>query len=232
MTFEEKVLLVNAAVVAATGILAISTLLAARATKRAAEATEKTIAAQYMPWVVMYAKPNWQGNIIDIVVKNVGYGPAYDISFSLPEYFPCNAHGPSAEGALKPANWEGGPLRNGMSYLAAGETWRTSWGQYGGLLAGLENKPLEVVVTFKTAKGTTEQSKCVLDVRDLEEYATANFKQKAINALIVQNKKLNDINTSLELIANKLPVTMERRGRAASSDCQCRSAERRTGFFV
>jgi hypothetical protein len=197
MTLEKIALLVNIAVAIVTGGLAFSTFLVARATKRAAEATEKTIEAQYKPWVVMYAKPNWQGNTIDIVVKNVGYGPAYDISFNLPEYFPCNARGPAADGAPKPANWEGGPLRNGMSYLAAGEMWRTYWGQYGGLLAGLDNKPLEVVVTFKTAKGVIERSTCVLDVRDLEEYGIANFEQKTVQALKEQNE-------SLKLIANRL----------------------------
>jgi hypothetical protein len=53
-------------------------------------------------------------------VKNVGNGPAYDIIFALPDFFPYRAVGIEKNSAAMPKNWEGGPLRNGMSYLGSG----------------------------------------------------------------------------------------------------------------
>lgn len=201
---SNAVLIVNIIVAVVTGVLAIATFMVARATKHAAEATEKTIEAQYKPWVVMYMKPNWQGNIIDLIVKNVGYGPAYDISFELPEYFPYRADGISPDDSKKPENWVGGPLRNGMSYLAPGESWRTFWGQYGGLLNGLDNKPLSIIINFKTAKGIYEKSHCILDVRDLSEHTLDNFEDKTVRALKEIAQHSNKNTRSLQEIARSL----------------------------
>ncbi|MDL2268050.1 hypothetical protein LJC46_08725 [Desulfovibrio sp. OttesenSCG-928-G15] len=206
---QHTVLLVNIIVALATGFLAIATFLVARATKQAAEATEKTIEAQYKPWVVMYLKPNWQGgSVIDLIIENVGFGPAYDISFSLPEYFPHKAWGIVPNKAESPKNWEDGPLRHGMSYLAPGGKWKTMWGQYGGLLAALGNTPVEVAVHFKTAKGKIETSRCILDISDFAEYAQDNFEDKVSRVLKSQDEKFKEISASLKKIANSL----ERKG--------------------
>lgn len=201
---QDAVLVVNIIVAITTGVLAIATFGVAYATKRAAEATEKTIEAQYKPWVIMYVKPNWQGSMIDLLVENSGFGPAYDISFNLPDYFPYYAEGIDPETADMPANWVGGPLRNGMSYLAPGQQWRSYWGQYGALLKGLENKPVEVEISFSTAKGTKEISRCALDIRDLTESATDNFEKQTVNALKDQAKKTGEISRALQSISRDI----------------------------
>ena len=191
---SEITLLVNIIVALTTGILAFATFMVARATKRAAEATEKTVEAQYKPWVVMYIKPNWQGgSVIDLVVKNVGFGPAYDICFTLPDYFPHNAFGISPDGAPIAKNWEGGVLRDGINYLAPGGSWKTMWGQYGGLFNSLKGEPVEITVCFKTANGTVEKSRCVLDMRDLLEQTQDSFEHSTIKVLEKQAKALEKI---------------------------------------
>ena len=65
--------------------------------------------------------------------KNIGTAPAINIHFELPEYFPWDANGIESGKATMANNLVSGPLRNGMKYLAPGATWRTLWGQYGGL---------------------------------------------------------------------------------------------------
>ena len=200
---SEIAVIVNIIVAIVTFGLVIATFMVARATKRAAEATEKTIEAQYKPWVVMYLKPNWQGNMVDLVVKNVGYGPAYDIKFALPDFFPYRAVGIEKNSAAMPKNWKGGVLRNGMSYLAAGESWTTFWGQYGGLVKGLDNKSLEICITFKTAKGAIEKSRCILDVRDYAEFDLGNFEGSVVKELKKQTDNTKSIAQSLHSISKK-----------------------------
>ena len=198
-------IIVNIIVAIVTFGLVIATFMVARATKLAAEATEKTIEAQYKPWVVMYIKPNWLGRYVDLYVKNVGYGPAYDISFGLPEYFPNPMEwvDPKKSDGM-PKNWEDGPIRNGMSFLAAGSYWRAMWGDYADLMKGLEGKPLEVIIKFKTAKGTYESSRCVLDIRDFEGFETTNFEGQTILQFEKQTKSLERLASTIEKIEAKL----------------------------
>ena len=206
---QDALLWLNGIVALTTGILAIATFRVASATKRAAEATEKTIEAQYKPWVVMYVKPNWQGAMVDLYVENSGYGPAYDISFNLPEYFPYKAYGTDPDKAVYPENWVGGPLRNGLSYLAPGQKWHTHWGQYGGLLKGLDHKPVEIEIAFRTAKGVYEKSFCILDIRDFSGLSVSNFKLQVARALKDQAKESGEISKALQSIARDIKSNKE-----------------------
>ena len=203
-SLSQWVLIVNIIVAVATFGLVIATVMMTYATKRAAEATEKIVEAQYKPWVVMYIKPNWQGCYVDIYVKNVGHGPAYDISFGLPDYFPNPMASLQVKPDEMPENLDGTPLRNGMSFLAAGEYWKTMWGDYADLLKGLDGKPLEINIRFKTAKGIFENSRCVLDIRDFAFFGTDNFEGETVSLLRKQADSLAKLATSFASIANKI----------------------------
>jgi len=187
--------------------VAITTFCLAVATWRMARATEKTLDAQYRPFIIVYVELDKEHpECINLVVENVGTAPASNIHFEMPEYFPWGAGGLKSGKAEKAKNLTLGPLRNGMKYLAPRAAWRSYWGQFGGLHDSLDGRAVEIVAHFSYLNGhPAEPSKNILDVRDFESICwVSSNSQKQTDALEKQAKSLEAIKVDLRKIVNSL----------------------------
>ncbi len=87
------------------------------------------------PFVIVFAKVDLKRpSLINLTIKNIGKGPAYDVSFLFSQSIP----GFSAGIETASEDFEvmsSGPLIRGMPFLAPDQELTITWGQYGGLLA-------------------------------------------------------------------------------------------------
>ena len=99
------------------------------------------------PEVVVYAVPDPQRpSIINLVLENTGKGVAQDVRFECPRDIPSRAFG--FENAPIPESMKDGPLINGIPSFGTGEKRIITWGQYGGLKAGLGDEVLDVTAVY------------------------------------------------------------------------------------
>ena len=98
--------------------------------------------------VVVYAKVDLERpTVINLIIHNIGKGVARDIKFISPTGIPEKAYGITGLSDPK-KNYESGALISGLSILFTDEKIIYSWGQFGGLKEALDNKPLEIEITF------------------------------------------------------------------------------------
>lgn len=103
--------------------------------------------AQEDPEVVVYAVADLKRpSFINLIIENIGKGIARDISFAADRPIPSEAFG--FENAAAPKQMKKGPLINGIPFLHPGERRIITWGQYGGISRGLENKALNVTSEY------------------------------------------------------------------------------------
>lgn len=104
---------------------------------------------QQDPDVVVYAIPDARRpSIINLVIENIGKGIARDVTFTSDAPVPQKAFG--FEDAPKPEVMMSGPLVRGIPFLPSGDKRVITWGQYGGLLAGLPTDPLSVTAHYRS----------------------------------------------------------------------------------
>ncbi len=124
------------------------------------------------PEVVVYAVPDTQRpTIINLVLENTGNGVAHDIRFELSRDIPSRAFG--FENAPIPGSMKDGPLINGIPSFGPKEKRITTWGQYGGLKAGLGDEILDVTAVYFSSpplrfKRQKHQTTSRLDIRSFE----------------------------------------------------------------
>lgn len=105
-----------------------------------------------------------RSSILQLVVKNVGTGVAYDIRFNFSRPLPLNAWGVSLDGAEGSETMTSGPLIDGIPALGPGETRKTDWGQYGGLMKALAEGPIIAICSFRKANKTMPPTRNILEV--------------------------------------------------------------------
>lgn len=99
------------------------------------------------PEVVVYAVPDPQRpTIINLVIENTGKGVAHDVRFDCARDIPARAFG--FENAAVPESMKDGPLINGIPSFGPGERRIITWGQYGGLKAGLGDEVLDISAVY------------------------------------------------------------------------------------
>lgn len=102
---------------------------------------------QHDPEVVVYAVPDPQRpTIINLIIENTGKGVAHDVQFECPRDIPYRAFG--FENAPVPESMKDGPLVNGIPSFGPGERRIITWGQYGGLKAGLGDEVLDIAAVY------------------------------------------------------------------------------------
>jgi hypothetical protein len=115
--------------------------------------TRRLVCAQTYPNVIVYTDhENDRATIIQIVIKNVGFAVAKEVSFSLSRPIPARAFGFEGDSAEPAQPMDSGPLINGIPALGPGSERRIDWGQYGGLKRALGDEL--VFVTCKFVHGT------------------------------------------------------------------------------
>lgn len=128
--------------------------------------------------VVVYAKVDLtRPTMINLVIHNIGKGIARDIKFASPTGIPEKAYGITGLSDPK-KNYESGALISGLSILFPDEKLVYSWGQFGGLKEALDNKPLEIEITF--------YSRTALQL----------CKRKIVNKVIINPMEFSDVDIS------------------------------------
>ena len=85
------------------------------------------------PEVIVYADTDQRRpSIINLIIKNIGKGPASDITFSSDRPLPISAYSIETPKVM-PEVMTDGPIIVGIPYLAPDQSLVLTWGQYGGL---------------------------------------------------------------------------------------------------
>lgn len=151
------------------------------------------------------------GNIIFLVIKNIGNGPAYDISFQPSHPIPYKAFGISKlERELKYQTF--GPLAEGIPFLAPQQEIKLIWGQYGGLLEATEGNTISVTATYNRKvthinfknKKSSSCSKLFIKQFEGTHAGNSSYEKKISDSLDKIAQHQNDIKNSLRLINGKI----------------------------
>jgi hypothetical protein len=147
----------GAFLVAFSAIVAYSTWRYAALTGRLVRETTRMRRAGTEPSLAVYLMPQEQWvNLIDVVVKNFGAGPAYDIKWRI--------EAGDEESKNRYARLYDLALFHGLSYLPPGEQFRSYIGSGVDLLKEPLAKPLKIAATYKNAEGEFQEKSFVLDI--------------------------------------------------------------------
>lgn len=127
-------------------MVAVATVVTTWLNQRLVRETASLRKAETDPDIALYIEPRrFQNSFFDVVIRNVGRGPAYNVSFVLDEYWAGKRDSPFYEMAL---------FRDGLKYLAPDQELRSFVGTY----RDLDHGPLTITVTYYSKAGTKHPS--------------------------------------------------------------------------
>lgn len=107
--------------------------------------------SQSDPDVVIFAEADeLRPSIINLVIKNIGRAPAYDVRFRSSSQLPARAFGLHAEDRKDFKIMDDGPLVTGIPFLPPGSKRVITWGQFGGLYGILGDKAVVITSIYKS----------------------------------------------------------------------------------
>ena len=146
-------------------VTATATLILAILTFIYVNLTRKILSSQSDPCVVLsVVHDENRPTILQLIVKNVGTGIAYDVRFDFSHPIPAKAWGLTTENAKQAALMNNGPLINGIPALGPGESRKIDWGQFGGLKAAIGDSKIVAKCLFKKNGREMPPIICPLDV--------------------------------------------------------------------
>lgn len=146
-----------------------------------------------------------------LVIKNIGNGPAYNITFSSSQPIPHNAFGiESLDRELKHHNT--GPIAEGLPFLAPQQEIRIMWGQYGGIIESTDNKTISIISKYHRKQPPFPFKSTVLHSASslfIKEFAGIHSPEKNyLKTISVELKKIAqqqfDIKNYLRKVSEKL----------------------------
>lgn len=142
------------------GIVALSTVVYAILTWKLVSETKKMREIQIEPKVFVYVQPREECiNVIDIIIKNAGLGPAYDIEFNI------NPDFQQISGKLLS---EIGFLKDGLKYLAPNQKY-----QFILTVLNSENKKnpkFNIKVTYKNIHKKSYEELFMMDISQFTDF--------------------------------------------------------------
>lgn len=81
--------------------------------------------------------------MVNLIIENIGRGPAHSISFKLSRPLPQKAFGIGVP-IRPPEQMSSGPIPDGLPFLAPGQRITITWGQYGGLQSYIGDTPIQI----------------------------------------------------------------------------------------
>lgn len=149
------------------------------------------------PEIIVYADVDrLRPSIINLIIKNIGKGPAININFRTNRPLPSKAFGIEAPKEM-PAQMIDGPIVAGVPYLAPGQELIITWGQYGGLKKYLGNASIEVISSYNRSKrlrpaSAPMSSLSKVDVTQFEgtDASDHNWGPKLVKVIEATNKEL------------------------------------------
>ncbi len=156
------------------------------------------------PEVIVYADTDRKRpSIINLVIKNIGKGPAMDVTFHPSKPLPSKAFSIEVPNEM-PAEMRDGPIVVGVPYLAPGQELILTWGQYGGLKKYLSTSNIEVITKYKRTKSLRPFSASIgsvskLDISQFEgtDASDHNWGPKLVKAIEKSNKELIEIKQAI-----------------------------------
>lgn len=150
------------------------------------------------PNVIVYVDPDpRRPSIINLVIANVGQGPAKSVRFETSSSLPSEAYG--LENPPMPTPMETGCIISGIPYLAPSQKFVVTWGQYAGLEKFLNGKIVEVTSHYENANSSFFRrrlhSSSLLDIRAMQNLDASdhNWGNKVVKQLEAMNKVLSKI---------------------------------------
>jgi hypothetical protein len=146
-------------------VSAVATIVLAVLTFVYVRLTGKILDTQSDPCVILtVVHDEERATILQLVARNVGTGLAQDIRFEFSRPLPARAFGLSKDDAKETAVMADGPLIDGIPVLGPSECRKIDWGQYGGLIAALGDKPIIATCKFKKNGKDMPPTQCPLEV--------------------------------------------------------------------
>ena len=139
-----------------TGFVTIATIAYAILTWSLVSETKKLREAQTEPKVSAIIQPREEWlNFIDLVIQNIGMGPAYNIKFQvLPDF-------EEEERRFKVS--EIGFIKNGLRYIAPNQKLETYLTNLADNFEEKCNKPFKIVITYQSVVGKTYNDEYLID---------------------------------------------------------------------
>ena len=178
-------------------VTAVGTMAIALVSIPALLTSRKAIAIQTNPCVIVtVVHEDQKPTILQLIVKNIGNGVAYDIQFEHSRPLPKNAFGLSHVEKPTSEIFTSGPLIDGIPALGPGETRKFHWGQFGGLKTALgQDKILTIVHCKNLNQKKMKPMKCPLDI---DSHYGVNFSDTA------ELRNMKEIANSLKVIQQRL----------------------------
>lgn len=156
------------------------------------------------PEVIVYADADpKRPSIINLIIKNIGKGPASDITFHSDKPLPQKAFG-IEEPKTMPKAMTNGPVVVGIPYLAPNQQLVITWGQFGGLKKYLGNSTISVKSKYKRSRSIRPFSKSLESVSRIDimmfestDASDHNWGEKLVKTLESTNSELAIINKSI-----------------------------------
>ena len=165
------------------------------------------------PEVIVYADTDRKRpSIVNLIIKNIGKGPASDITFSSDRPLPVRAYGIEIPSEM-PKEMTDGPIIIGIPYMAPDQSLVLTWGQYGGLIKFIGDRPISIKAKYKRNRSIRPFSKnlesdCQLDIQCFEKTDSSdhNWGPKVVKELDKANKELAKINKSINRVSESETV--------------------------
>lgn len=156
------------------------------------------------PEVIVYADVDRRRpSVMNLIIKNIGNGPALDVSFCSDKPLPNKAFGIEVTKEM-PSRMLEGPIVSGIPYLAPGQEIVLTWGQYGGLKKYMGDSSIVVISKCRRPRSFRPHSGFVnsiskLDITQFEhsDVSDHNWGPKLVKRLEATNKELNAIRRTL-----------------------------------
>lgn len=192
----------------ATFILAILTFVYVRLTK-------KILESQSDPCIIMsVVHDKDRPTILQLVAKNIGNGLAHNISFEFSRPIPKKAWGLSTDQSKEVPPMEDGPFVLGIPALGPSEERRLDWGQYGGLINSIGEKPIIVTSTFYKNSKKLTPVKSYLDVKSFEgTNASESPSSKIAKNIEAMSKDIHHLATGFYMPKIKIVEVTEKENR-------------------
>lgn len=107
--------------------------------------------SQADPDIMVYVKADERRpSLINLVIRNTGKAPAYDVRFSSNLDIPAEAYGLDPSSGARHKKMTSGPLIHGIPYLPPNGRRVITWGQFGGLYAAIGENHLMVTARYRS----------------------------------------------------------------------------------
>lgn len=107
--------------------------------------------SQADPDIIVYVEADERRpSIINLIIRNAGKAPAYDVKFSSSLDIPAKAYSLDSASAVRHEKMISGPLVHGIPFLPPNGKRVITWGQFGGLFAAIGDSHLLVTARYKS----------------------------------------------------------------------------------